>query len=69
MKDEIVRCKHCNEIIIACSWEEFTEYRNSKEAAIEEHESNCVENPKNDYDSYIAEQEEKSDEMHEATEQ
>ncbi len=47
MKTEVVRCKHCDEIIIECTWEEWTEFRNSKEAFIEDHESKCEENTYN----------------------
>ena len=49
MENEIVRCKHCGEVIIDCAWEEWTEFRNSKEAEIERHESECKENPSIDY--------------------
>ena len=45
MRNEIVKCKHCKEVIIDCTWKEWTEFRNSKEAHIERHESECKENP------------------------
>jgi hypothetical protein len=47
MKTVIEKCKHCNEIIIECSHEEWVEFWNSKTAEIERHEIECKENPKN----------------------
>ena len=47
MKDIIAECRHCKETIIECSWDEWTEFRNTKEEFIDNHEIACEENPNN----------------------
>ena len=50
MKDIIAQCRHCKETIIECSWEEWTEFRNTKESFIDNHEIHCEENPVNRFE-------------------
>jgi len=48
MENQVVICPHCGEEIMDCSWEEFIEFRNTKEAFIEDHIDKCVMNPHNE---------------------